>query len=876
MKKLAVLTALLLTAPLLQRCTDPPPHDATPFDFQSHLSVEWELISNIIGDEPAFRARFLFHNRGPDTLRSSNWALYFNQTPRDIEPASIEGPARIERLNGDFYRLLPTADFALPPGDSLSIRYEGSYFMVKECDAPVGLYFRLGEEEEDATLIPVEDYRVRPFERPEQYQRFTFDRLPFPDAQWYFERNAAAHPLPARQVQPVLPSPLRLAPGQGTLFLTAATTIEYPDELQAEAEYLAESLEKLLGTRPALAPEETEGPNHIVLALADFRVNGKAHEAYRLIAMPGDGVRIEGNDASGVFYGIQSLLHLLPVEAWEAPADSLHLPAVAIEDSPRFPYRGMHLDIARNFNDKAAILKLLEVMALYKLNRLHLHLTDDEGWRLQIPELPELTEVGAFRGHTLEEKRFLHPAYGSGPHPDPETSYGSGYLSRADFVEILRRARALHIQVIPEINMPGHARAAILAMKARYHRLLEEGRTEEAEAYLLHDPQDSSSYRSVQGYPDNVVCVCRESVYRFYETVVDALQAMYAEADAPLEVVHTGGDEVPAGVWAGSPLCHRLMEKDPTLQDTEDLADYFRSRLAQLLAERGLTMAGWEEIALHRDEAGRYQPNPAHLGKNLLPYVWNSLGEALDLGYRLANAGYPVVLCNVDHLYFDLAYDKHPAEPGYYWGGFVDTRKAFSFLPFDVLNATREDPFGNPIPQALRRKMTPLNPANAERIIGIQGQLWSETVKGPQMMEYYYLPKLLGLAERAWAAPPAWASLADAEQRTRAFQEAWNRFANALGQRELPRLEHFAGGFNFRLPPPGAAIIEGLLHVNVAFPGLSVHYTTDGSEPTPDSPRYTEPFPPTATTRLKTFDQRGRSSREVIVEAPQAQVTHKD
>ncbi|MDZ7822026.1 MAG: family 20 glycosylhydrolase [Candidatus Marinimicrobia bacterium] len=153
------------------------------------------------------------------------------------------------------------------------------------------------------------------------------------------------------------------------------------------------------------------------------------------------------------------------------------LPRIVIEDGPRSPYRGMHLDVSRSFHDKKHVLRFLELLAGYKFNKLHFHITDDEGWRIEIPDLPELTEVGAFRGHTEDEKDHLQPALGSGPSPDPENSSGSGYYSREDFIEILKSAKSRHIEVIPEIDMPGHIRSAVKAMEARYDTYMEAGRT---------------------------------------------------------------------------------------------------------------------------------------------------------------------------------------------------------------------------------------------------------------------------------------------------------------------------------------------------------------------------------------------------------------
>ena len=159
------------------------------------------------------------------------------------------------------------------------------------------------------------------------------------------------------------------------------------------------------------------------------------------------------------------MLALLPIESYKERGKSIALPAVHIVDAPRFHYRGQHLDVARNFQSKESVEKLIDLMAFYKLNYLHLHLTDDEGWRIEIKQLPELTAVGGRRGHTLDEANWLQPSQGSGP--DPKAAPGSGFYTQRDFIEILRYARERHIKVIPEIDLPGHARAAIKSMQSR-------------------------------------------------------------------------------------------------------------------------------------------------------------------------------------------------------------------------------------------------------------------------------------------------------------------------------------------------------------------------------------------------------------------------
>ncbi|MCK4747962.1 MAG: family 20 glycosylhydrolase, partial [Bacteroidales bacterium] len=454
-----------------------------------------------------------------------------------------------------------------------------------------------------------------------------------------------------------------------------------------------------------------------------------------------------------------------------------------------------------------------------------------------------------------------------GPVPDPAVGFGSGFLSREEFIELLQFASDHHIEVIPEVNFPGHSRAAIYAMETRYDRLMKEGKPEEALKYRLIDPDDTSSYTSAQNYNDNVVCVCQEAPYLFYEMVVDEIIDMYREAGLTLKVMHAGGDEVPGGSWEDSPVCKAFLKEHPEIGGAIHLQAYFEGRLFEILKRKDLVMAGWEEIALKRDDSGRWNPNPEFAGSKMLPYVWNSKDDYLDLGNRMANAGYPVILCNVTNFYFDLAYNHHPSEPGHYWGGFVNTRTAFQFAPYNVFHSTITNEYGIPYdPETDFAGMERLMPAAFKNIMGLQGELWSETLKGGDMLEYYYLPKMIGLAERAWAGQDQWGSIEDLEKRIEAINIAWNEFINVVGQREMPRLDYLFGGYGYRLPPPGAVIMDGMLYANIDFPGLTLRYTTDGSEPVSDSKLYCEPVEVSGKVILRSFDTRGRGSRVSVVE----------
>ena len=821
------------------------------------IAISWQLIANN-GDN--YKSTFLIVNQSDTLLPASNWALYFNQLPRDLYEVESEG-LQLRRVNGDFFEISPTEQFnGLAPGDSVQITYTTPFWATKESDAPCGLYFAF---DGGNILETAENYTVLPFTEPEQFLRNANDKIYPPTAESIYEANATLNKGDKTDLPPFLPTPLQFRYKKDSFRLNSATVLVMADPiLEKETKYLSDELSKMLGADPQIVTAETESSNKIVLALRKRAVKGEEASAYTLEVDQNKGIYIEGTDAAGVFYGIQSLLQMFPPKAFGQTLPDIAVREISIKDAPAFAYRGMHVDVSRNFHTKEEVLKLLDVMALYKLNKFHFHLTDDEGWRVEIAPLPELTTYGSQRGHTLNESEHLFPAYGSGPFTDYP---GSGYYSREDFIEILKFANERHIEVIPEIDMPGHARAAIKAMDYRFEQLIEKENAVAAKAFLLSDAQDTSKYESVQGYDDNVICVCQESTYDFLEVVVAEMVSMYEAAGVKLKTVHTGGDEVPQGAWADSEKCKELLAQQEEYSEVSDLPAYFVERFNGILQKFGITTAGWEEIALkiEHGEVERKEINKAMLTKNLQPYVWNTvLGwGSEDLAYKLANAGFPVVMCNAPSLYFDFAYNGDPKEPGYYWGGLVDTRQVFRLAPYQLFLTAEQDIMGNEVsPQELMQGRTLLTNEGQENILGIQGQLWSETVKSPEMFDYYIFPKLIGLAQRAWEGQPSWVNEKNPEKQERDFNEAFGIFSTQVGQQVFPLLDNLYEGVHYRIPMPGAKIENGILTANIQYPGLEIRYTTDGTEPNEQSALYTEPVAISGNVQLKAFNSLGRSS----------------
>ncbi len=814
-----------------------------PAQAQTALALQWELKGDVFADardRGASRAVFTLTNGGTTPLPPTGWAIYFNALlPRT--PGSARGGVRIEQVIGELFRMVPDSTFkGLAPGESAQFEYSTA-LITNVTQVPAGPYIVFDANPSKGHAI--RNYEALPFERPDQQGRSP--RVVTPEAQ--YARNAAIRDLPAESLPPVFPTPVALRAKEGALRLDRLPVVNAPAELKEEA-LLAAGL---------FRPYFQDGWSSSV-TLRVGTVEGQASsEAYEL-TVDASGIRIVGNSRAGIFYGLQSLRGLLPVSP--ARGAGMVLPALRVVDAPRFGYRGLLLDVARNFQPKATVLRIIDLMGRYKLNVLHFHVTDDEGWRLEIPGLPELTAVGARRGHTLDSAAWLPPAYGSGP--DIDRPFGSGFLSKADYIEIVRFANARHIEIIPEIEMPGHARAAITSMDARSRKLSAAGDANGAQQYLLSEAEDKSVYKSVQDFPDNVMNPALESTYAFIEKVVEGVVAMHAEAGVPLRNLHMGGDEVPAGVWEKSPAAVALM-KARGLASVDDLWFVSYGRVEEILKRHGIPLSGWEEIGVRKTRLnGRPTliPNPQFAGRGWRTYVWNNVPGwgAEDLAYRLANGGYKVVLSPVSNTYLDMAYNTNPEETGLFWGGFVDIDKPFDFIPFDYYRNQKEDSRGNPLPAGIFTGKDRLTEYGRENILGIQACLWSESSREDGRIEYMLMPKLLGFAERAWAPDPDWANERDEAKAAAWYTEAWSRFVNVVGKRELPRLEFEGLRINYRIPAPGLEVADGTVRCNLQLPGFTLRYTTDGSEPNAKSPAVEAPIPATGTIRVAAFDARGR------------------
>lgn len=481
------------------------------------------------------------------------------------------------------------------------------------------------------------------------------------------------------------------------------------------------------------------------------------------------------------------------------PNKNQPLPDARLVYAPDFRWRGLMIDIARNYIGPEALKAALQLMADNGLNRLHFHPVDDEAWRLEIRPLPELTQVGARRGYAENEDNHLFQIFTGNGNPDDYRGTSNGYLTREQFIDLLRFADSLGIQVVTEIESPGHARAAIKAMEHR-------AKKGDPTFRLIHDG-DTSAYTSAQSFHDNVMNPALESTYRFMDVVFNELIDMYKEAGVPLPGIHIGGDEVARGAWNGSEVARAFMDKQG-IEDQHALHAYFVKRIAHMLAAKGVPVFGWQEIALGHGPEYDAEIAPLTGGVD----CWSTIRrkDETPVPVQSVNGGYPTILSNVEHLYFDLSYSPNPQEPGLNWGGHVN-----EFTAFD----------------AYAHKLCPVDSTSRHKILGLSAQCFGETLRDPSQWLMYLTPKMSGLAERAAHADTTYTV---------------PQFNAIVGLKELPMLEERYKSLGFgrvHMNQPGVTEVNGLVFMNAPYTGGEIHYTTDSTEPTADSPVYSDPFP---------------------------------
>ena len=487
-----------------------------------------------------------------------------------------------------------------------------------------------------------------------------------------------------------------------------------------------------------------------------FRQNDNlGDEAYSINIGPAR-IQIAYKTNRGGLYALQTLLQIFPIEMISnASKNNVGLiwdvPCVLIEDKPRFTHRGIMLDVSRHFFSVANVKRFIDVMSFYKFNVLHWHLTDDQGWRIEIKKYPKLTEVGSIRkqsmlGHYRDQK-FDGKPY-------------QGFYTQDDIKDIVRYASSKQVTIIPEIEMPGHATAALAAypeLGCNTDKIYEVG--------------------TVWGVIDDVFCP-RETTFTFLEDVLTEVMALF-----PGKYIHIGGDECPKTQWKQSKFCQDLIRKEG-LKDEHELQSYFIKRIDKFVTSKGRAIIGWDEIL----EGG--------LSPNATVMSW----RGVEGGIAAAKENHDVIMTPTATNYLDY-YQSDPAGEPLAIGGFLPIEKVYGF---------------EPVPQEL-------NDNQATKIIGVQGNIWTEYIDSQSYLEYMAYPRAIAVAEVAWS-PKA--------------MKNWNDFTIRLRQ-HFKRLDMMKVNYSKRMmdvkATPSMANNKMVITLNSIDAAADIRYTTDGSEPSATS-----------------------------------------
>lgn len=796
---------------------------------QAPVRLTWQNLGPTA--EGTWRNCFTIKNISSETLQA-DWSIYYNQLPRTASKIETNQIA-ITTINRNYFRIAPTPMFKpLKAGDELKVFYQTNRPVPNVSWTPEEPFFVSTHGGKRHKPVAVELIIMEPEGQLRQ-------ETVFADSTFKHNEEVGKAQGEAMHSLPTVKDMLMLINILGA-DLSNGVSVNADKSLQSEAAMLKDNLSKLFGITV-----KKHAPASIFLLLNKLKGNltPLQHAEQYTIEVRANSIVVTAETAHGVFNGTQTLLSLLKKDGGQKALEPMF-----ITDYPDLKYRGLLLDIARNFIPVRDIRKLIDALSAYKINLLQLHFADDEGWRLQIPGLKELTEVGARRGYTTDEQQCLYPAYGGG-FDSKHRSVGTGFISRAEFISLLRYAAQRHVTILPEIESPGHCRAACKSMLARYNKY-KKSNPEKAREYLLTDLNDTLRRTTPAAYDDEDLNPALPSTYRFMEKVIGEISQMYAEAGLKLNAIHLGGDEVASNAWTGSPAARQLVESEK-LGSAACLHGYYFARMARWLKTKGIKLCGWQEMAMEHNEAedSIIRNNTGAI------YVWSADPTSTrgELPYTIANKGYPVILGNANNLYIDFAYTPLYHDRGHMWGGYLDEHKSFSLLPYNVYRSARTNIKGERMNlDSLEQGRITLTEEGRANIIGVQTQLFSETLRSASWFEYYIFPKMLGMAERGWNTQPEWETM-HGEKERQAFNADLNSFYKWIALAEMPWLDH--KGINFHLMPPGIAVRNGKLFLNSRIAGATLRYTLDGSEPTTASERWTTPVsvPVNATIRARVF-----------------------
>ncbi len=485
---------------------------------------------------------------------------------------------------------------------------------------------------------------------------------------------------PSKVVQPqIIPEPLSQTTKENNFVLDSSIGINFPEELKVSASFLKSFIEE--GSSIKL-----QNSNEIEFVL-DSEIKNK--EGYVLDVLPKK-IEIRASSDKGAFYAVQSIRQLLPAEFENGNYvnKEVAIQCVTIKDEPQFKYRGMHLDVGRHMFSVDFIKKYIDALAMLKMNTFHWHLTEDQGWRIEIKKYPKLQEIAAFRDETLVGH------YSDQPHQFDGEKYG-GYYTQEDIKDIVAYAEKRYVTVIPEIELPGHSKAAIAA----YPNL---GCTSTGSA-----TREQVEVAKKWGVFEEIYCT-KDDTFEFLEDVLDEVIALF-----PSEYIHIGGDEAPKTRWKSCDDCqHRI--KQEGLKNEHELQNYFITRIESYLNSKGRQIIGWDEIL----EGG--------LAPNATVMSWRGIKGAVEAAKQHHN----VVMTPTSHCYFDYYQSENDNEP-LAIGGYLPLKKVYSF---------------NPIPDELTKNQS-------KYVLGAQGNIWTEYMKTEDQVEYMAFPRMLAMSEVVWTNP---------------------------------------------------------------------------------------------------------------------------
>ncbi|WP_448633157.1 beta-N-acetylhexosaminidase [Pedobacter panaciterrae] len=514
-------------------------------------------------------------------------------------------------------------------------------------------------------------------------------------------------------------------------------------------------------------------------------------EGYQLSVTPNH-ITIKANKPAGLFYGVQSLIQLFPkeIESKEAVENiEWKAPCVEIIDYPRVGWRGLMFDVARHFFTKAEVKQYIDAMVRYKYNILHLHLTDDEGWRIEIKGLPKLTEVGAWNVKKIGEFGNFFP-----PAADEPRNYG-GFYTQDDIRELVQYAKERFVDIMPEIDVPGHSLAAI----ASYPEL---SCTPGAENYRVRSGERIMDWS--RGAPpialvDNTLCPANEKVYTFLDTVITQVAQLF-----PFEYIHMGGDEAPFNFWEKSDSIKALMKKEG-LKNMHQVQGYFEKRVQKIVESKGKKFMGWDEIL-----DGDMPPNTSVMS-------W----RGMKYGIEAAKRKHEVVMSPTTYAYLDYMQADPITEPKVYAS--LRLSKSYEF---------------DPIPAGVDKKY----------IKGGQANLWTEQVYNIRQAEYMTWPRGLAIAESVWS---------PIEKKN--WNNFFNRVEQHFKRLDVAETKYAPSVYDPIFSVSRSADKQLMIELSTEVPGLDIYYSFDNSFPDRFYPKYTEKLaPPKDATTLKVITYKGK------------------